>query len=250
MLKSQREQEIVNLLKLSGGFVTVKELCDKLYVSESSVRRDLNNLEKKGIVAKTYGGAELVKNFTNVISFDKRFHHNTDAKKLISKKAKTLIKDGDIIFLDQSTTSYYLAREIMDNSTLTVVTNNIEILGLLSSTQIKIISSGGIVSSDNRNCLLGEDAKYIFNKIYADIMFFSTKSLSHDGVISDCTREEVLVRNAMLKNSKKKVFLCDSEKFNTSSPYIQTTLNDIDYLIGENDKYKSFTINFNNLKIL
>ena len=130
MLKNEREREIINLLKTEDGFVTVKGLCEKLYTSESSIRRDLTSLEQKGIIKKAYGGAELVKSFSNVTSFIKRSHHNINQKRIIAQKAGTLIKDGDIIFLDQSSTAFYLANEIITNNTLTGVTNNIDILSL------------------------------------------------------------------------------------------------------------------------
>ena len=238
MLKNERKREIVNLLKSKDGFITVKDLCNLLYASESSIRRDLSDMENKGIIKRTYGGAELVTNFSNVVSFNKRAHHNIDAKKIIAKKAAALIKDGNVIFLDQSSTALYLATEIMDKSSLTVVTNNIVILNLLSNSSIKTVSSGGYLSPENRSCLIGTDAQYIFENTYADLAFFSTKSLSDDGIISDCTREEVAVRNAMLKNSAKKVFLCDTDKFGTRSAYKQCTLEDVDILISENEKAK------------
>ena len=250
MLKSEREREIINILKFEEGFVTVKELCKRLYASESSVRRDLMTLENRGIVKKTYGGAELVTNFSNVISFDKRYHHNIEAKKVIAKKAAKLIKDGNIIFLDQSSTSFYLANEIINRNSLTVITNNIEILYLLSNSGIKVVSSGGLLSPENRSCLIGTDAQSIFENIYADVTFFSAKSLSDDGIISDCTREEVTIRNSMLKNSAKKIFLCDSEKFGTQSAYKQCTISDIDYLISENQDAKRFSKHSTLLKIL
>ncbi len=241
MLKNEREREIINILKEKDGFITVAELCQKLYASESSIRRDLTALEARGLVKRTYGGAELITNFSNVISFDKRYHHSIEAKKIIAKKAAKLIKDGNIIFLDQSSTSFYLAGEIAGRNSLTVITNNIEILCLLSNSKIKVVSSGGFLSPENRNCLIGPDAQSIFENAYADISFFSAKSLSYDGIISDCTREEVALRNSMLKNSAKKVFLCDSEKFGTRSAYKQCSLSDIDYLISENESAKKFS---------
>lgn len=241
MLKKEREREIIEQLKSNNGFVTVKELCDKLFASESSIRRDLSSLESMGLIYRTYGGAELITNFSNVISFDKRSQHSIDAKKVIAKKAAALIKDGDIIFLDQSSTAFFLANEIINNHTLTVVTNNIAILSLLTKSQMKVIASGGIMSKENHTCLIGTDAEYIFDNTYADIMFFSAKSLSYDGVISDCTREEICVRNSMLKNAKQKVFLCDGEKFGTRSPYKQCTLSDIDFLVSDKENFDDFT---------
>lgn len=241
MLNNERKREIISILKSGNGFITVKELRTLLYASESSIRRDLASLANDGLIKRTYGGAELITGFANVVSFNHRTNQNIDAKKIIAKKAAGLIHDGDTIFLDQSSTTFYLANELLNRSSLTVITNNIEILSLLSHSSLRVISSGGVISSESRSCLIGGDAEYVFENTYADIMFFSSKSLSDDGIISDCTREEVLIRKPMLKNAAKKVFLCDSEKFSTHSSYIQCTLSDVDYLVSENEKAQKFS---------
>ncbi len=250
MLKNEREREIVNILKTQDGFITVKSLCTMLYASESSIRRDLTALENRGIIRRTYGGAELMTNFSNVIAFQKRSHHNTEAKKHIAQKAAKLIRDGSILFLDQSSTCFYLADAIKTRRNLTVITNNIEILSLMADSEIKTVSSGGTLSTENRSCLIGADAHAVFENTYADFAFFSTKSLSDDGIISDCTREEVLVRGAMLHHANKRVFLCDSEKFGSRSPYTQCSLSDIDYLVSENDSAKIFQATNQHLSII
>ena len=235
MLNKEREQEIVNILTATNGFVTVKNLCDTLFASESSIRRDLKALEARGVVKRTYGGAELVNSFPSIMTFSRRSQNNIQAKRNIAKKAATLVEDGSILFLDQSSTSFYLAGEIVNRPSLTVVTNNIEIMMLLSNTGIHVISSGGYLNSENRNCLLGSDAMRTFENIYADMVFFSVKSVSDDGIVSDFAREEVTVRGSMLKNAAKKVFLCDSSKFGTRAAYRQCTLSEVDCLIGEDD---------------
>lgn len=236
----ERKQEIIKILKAAHGAVSVKHLSDALYASESSIRRDLQKLEKQGLVKRSYGNAELAINFSNIVTFNHRTQQNVHAKKEIAMKAASLINDGDIIFLDQSSTSLYLANEIANRGSLTVVTNNTEILIRLANTKVKVISSGGYLSDDNRNCLIGDDAKQSFKNFYADVAFFSTKSVSLDGVISDCSREEVVVRNAMLKNASKKVFLCDSTKFGTKSPCKQCELDDVDYFISEGNSTSQF----------
>lgn len=240
MLNKEREQEIINILKVSNGFVTVKSLCETLFASESSIRRDLISLERRGLVKRTYGGAELVTNFSNIITFNQRTQQNVNAKRDIAKKATSLIKDGDIVFLDQSSTSLYLANELVNRSGLTIVTNNTEILIRLANSNLKVISSGGYLSSENRNCLIGGDARQTFENIYADIMFFSTKSITFDGIISDCSREEIVVREAMMKNAATKVCLCDSTKFGIHSPYKQCHLCDVDYFVSEEDSSQRF----------
>ena len=74
-------------------------------------------------------------------------------------------------------------------------------------------SCGGRLSHSNRNCLLGSDAQDTFSQMHADIAFFSAKALSKEGVIWDCDREEVCLRQSILQNAGKRVFLCASEKF-------------------------------------
>lgn len=241
MLKNIREREILNIMKAKNGFITVNELCASLYASESSIRRDLSALEEKGLIKRSYGGAELITSFAGIVAFGKRVHHNIDEKKAIAKKASSLVKENSVVFFDQSSTSFYLASELISKASITVITNNIEILSLLSQTKIKTISSGGILSSENRSCLIGSNACKVFESTYADIAFFSTKSLSFDGIISDCDSEEVAVRCAMLKNARNRVFLCDSEKFGTRSPYTQCSLSEVDVLVSESEKAHVFS---------
>ncbi len=250
MFNKEREQEIVSILKNTNGFVSVKQLCDTLFASESSIRRDLKSLEEHGLIKRSYGGASLVTNYSNIVTFNHRTRQNIIAKRDIAQKAATLIKDGSIIFLDQSSTAFYLANELINRNSLTVVTNNIEIMMLLSNSGTKLISSGGMLSNENRNCLIGADAQKTFENIFADYMFFSVKSISDDGVVTDCSIEEIAVRNAMLKNSDKKILLCDSTKFGLRAPFKQCEFGDVDYLISENDSSQYFSKFQNKIKLL
>lgn len=241
MLKSEREKQILDILS-EQGFTSVEKLSKMLFSSESSIRRDLTNLENRGLVKRSYGGAELIVSQSNILPFNTRTFSFAEEKRAIAKKAVTLVKDGDVIFLDQSTTCYFLAMELTSKKGITVVTNSLSIQNFLSLTDIKVISTGGVLSNDDRSCFVGERAENTYKEIYADIAFFATKSLSEDGVVSDCTLEEIVLRKAMLKNSAKKVFLCNSQKFNTKSPYIQCTLSDVDIMVSEKEaeKYKKY----------
>ena len=250
MLHKEREEEILNLLQITNGFVTVKQLCEKLFASESSIRRDLKALEEGGLVKRSYGGASPAVSFSNIVTFNHRTRQNVDAKRDIAKKAATLVPDGAILILDQSSTAFFLANELMARNSLTVITNNIEIMMLLSNTRIKLISSGGVLSEENRNCLIGGDAQHIFENIFADLAFFSVRAIAEDGMVADCSREEVLVRNAMLKNAGRRVLLCDSSKFGARAPYKQCGLEDVDYLISEGTAAERFSSHWDTLQLL
>lgn len=249
MLNSERQSQICAILT-EKRFATVKELSEQLFISESSIRRDLAVLERDGFLKRSHGGARIAYTGDLVVPFGVRAHKNIAAKQTIAKKAVTLINNGDIIFLDQTSTSFFLAVELLKTKSVTVVTNNREILNLLANSELSVIFTGGTVSKANNNCLVGHNAQKCFEEIYADIVFFSVKSLSHDGVISDCSQEEVFVRNSMLSSARKKVFLCDSSKIGTASSYKQCTLNDVDVLISDDALAQNFNNKFDKLLIL
>lgn len=237
MYRNEREREILKLLS-SESYLTVKQISEQLYTSESSIRRDLISLEKQGAITRSYGGAELVKNSSQIIPFSARAHYNVSAKRAMARKASQLIQDGDIVFLDQSSSAFFVTYELLKKSKITVVTNNIEIIAFLSQSDIEVVSAGGLLSKSNRNCLIGNDAQRFFSEIHADILFFSSKALAWDGTIYDCNREEICIRKVMMDNAEKKVFLCDSEKFGKFSGYKQCTLKDINYLVTETSDFE------------
>lgn len=248
MLRYERTEEILNLLK-EKGHLTVAELCETLYTSESSIRRDLIRLEEKGLVKRHYGGVEIKRN-SSIVPFAARSHHNSAAKRIMAAKASELVKKGDIVFLDQSSSALYVAAELSAKSGITVVTNNAEILSLLASSGLEVYASGGFLSPDNRNCLMGEDAHAVFKNMRADIVFFSAKALSEDGKIYDCNRSEVCIRQTMLDNAAKKVFLCDSEKFFGTAGYLQCELGGVDVIVSERDVPDSYKTRFKELTVI
>lgn len=241
MYQNEREMEIQKILAREQ-YMTVRQLSQLLYTSESSIRRDLSVLEKRGVVKRSYGGVELAKTNIQVPPFSTRLHDRVREKKIIAEKAASLVHDGDIVFLDQSSSAMFVARAIMGKAKVTVVTNNIEILSLLSQTDMDVISSGGALCRTNRNCLLGQDAHRIFTEVQANFLFFSTKALSEDGVIYDCNREEVCIRNTMLEHAEQRVFLCTSEKMEKKSGYRQCALNEIEYIITDRSQSETAAV--------
>jgi len=249
MFKNEREQEILQLLHLNG-YMTVSDLSKQLFTSESSIRRNLTSLKKQGLVKRNYGGAELIAKNSQILPFSTRADQNISEKHEIARKACRLIKDGDVIFLDSSSSVFFLADELLKRTNITIVTNNVEVISLLSQSELEIISSGGRLSKETRSCFIGDDAVHCFSKIRADYAFFATKALASDGTLYDCNQEEVFVRTVMLANTATKVYLCDTGKFNTYSTYKQGTLKDVDYIITEKKPQDVSLEGFPNLTIL
>ena len=227
-----KEKQLLEVLQ-KHQYLKIEDIAKKISVSTSTVRRHLNVLQQKGLIMRTHGGAKLIDDNAFLPSFTYRIHQNSFAKKKIALAAIKLIKNGDLIFLDGTTSAFFIAEYLSEFENIHVVTNGIDTLSLLSKNNVFAYSTGGFVQEENRSVLVGRHAENMINNFHADIAFFSAQSVSSDGQIYDCFEEENFIRKAMLRNAKVKVLLCDSTKFSKTSPYHLCALSDIDYVISD-----------------
>lgn len=249
MLKSERQEMLLELLQ-ECKHITTKELAEKTFASYSSVRRDLEELEDSGLINRSYGKVELANRNSLLISYPIRINKNSAQKNIIAKKAASLIKEGDTIFIDPSSSSSFFAKELFHIKGITIITNNVEVIGFMSQSNIDIICSGGFQTAPNRYALVGPIAEKTFENIHADWVIFSARSLTKDGQIYDVHYNETALRKVMLKNAEKKMFLCDSSKLGTNSTYYQCSLADIDYMVCDSKAAKQYQQEYPNLKII
>jgi len=226
---TERQQKILDLL-YESEYITVSKLSEVTFTSESSIRRDLERLQKMNLLKRTHGGASLIENTNKATPLDKRMTKNTVGKRKIAKKAQSLIRDGMTVMLDGSSTASFLVPYISKFKDITLYTNNMKTALSAISYGIRTHCIGG--SSVNSSAVLsGEESYLAVMSICPDILFFSSQSLSRDGIISDSTESENYLRKLMIKNAKTTVFLCDCEKFSKKSTYILASADDIDFLI-------------------
>ena len=124
--------------------MAVAELAKLLYTSESSIRRDLTAMELNGLVKRTHGGVTLIAENPALVPFSSRLHLHISEKKKIAKKALSFVQDGQVIFLDQSSSALFVAHELVGKKQVTIITNNIEILTTMSKSKLKVYASGDI----------------------------------------------------------------------------------------------------------
>ncbi len=230
MYKNQRHNEILEILR-ENGFCSVRDLSERLFASLPTIRRDLDFLQREGLICRSHGGA---------IPADERrkapvsFRSGTRAKQKaqICRLASELIPTGAVIFTDASTTVMHLADILSDEQDLTVVTNGYPICRTLSERNIRTISTGGRLLK-NSLAFVGNAAEESASRFNADFFFFSSSSLDEEGIISDYSEEETALRTVMKKRSRQSVFLCDSEKFNSRSAYRMTSLSQIDHVFTD-----------------
>lgn len=228
MLKNKRHFEILEILK-KEQFAEVKTLADRLYSSQPTIRRDLCLLEDKGYVKRSHGGVMLANESTSVpISFRRGKH--AKEKGNISRLASTLIKEGDLIFTDASSTTAHLSDYITGINDVSVVTNSCLMCIELGDSNVKVFSTGGEFFKSSK-AFIGPRAEETCRKFCADVMFFSSSAFDENGVISDYSESENSLRRAMLESSAKRVFLCDSSKFGKRSAYREFSLDEIDCIV-------------------
>ncbi len=244
-MKNSYQTTLLKILQEKQS-ASIDELAALTFVSTSTVRRCLTEMQKMGLITRTHGGAKLNDDTNFFPSFTFRSHQNSLEKKKIALAAIKLIKNGSLIFLDGSTSAFFIAEYLSNFENIKVVTNGIDTLSLLSKNNIEAYSTGGRISPVNRSVLVGHYAEEMIESLHADITFFSAQSVNRQGEIYDCFEEENVLRKCMIENSNASVLLCDSTKFNQMSPYRLCSLNDIDYVVSEQDVAEC--INRNNLK--
>ena len=230
MLQCQRQEEILAKLEQQKT-INIADLAKQLFVSEATVRRDLNTLEKLGLVKRVYGGVILSKyaNSTD-LPLSLREHESRPQKDLIAAKAAEYLHNGATIIMDASSTVQHMIPYLKEYENLTVITNSLKVVDQLSGTDIRVYCTGGYFIPRNR-AFAGPAAINMIRDIYADYLFFSAQGLSLSGEISDFSEEETALRRVMLQRATKSYFLCDSSKIGQSYLFKVCDSMDVDGII-------------------
>lgn len=216
MLAIERKSEILATLQREKS-VLVAELSQKYDVTEETIRRDLDKLEKEGYVKKTYGGAVLRQNTSTEIPFKVRERTNKREKQMIARLVQELIEDGESIMLDSSSTSLMVARNLKQYRKLTVITNSVEILLELSNCKnIKVISTGGELR-ESALSLVGRQAEQMLQRYNVDKVVLSCKGVSMEKGVTDSNEPEAQIKSTMRECAKTAIWAIDSTKFDKVS---------------------------------
>lgn len=249
MSKNQREEEILEILK-TEKYVSVDYLAAKLFISPSSIRRDLSNLENKGYVRRSYGGATLMSQPSFIAPFAIRNQENRKEKMAIVQNAVKLINPGTSIFIDSSTTALNFALVLEPEWNITVYTNNMQLAYMLASRHIKTYSAGGLVSEFDNVVTTGSYTLDMLRNIYVDHMFFTSTALGQNGQIMDVNEEETAVRKFMLNHSRTNVFMCSKERFGRFSTHMVASLGSIDYVVSDKKLPDAFIMQHTNVQFI
>lgn len=217
------------------GFIKVNDLALRFGVTPSTVRRKLTKLESDGLIVRTHGGVKAVDDDLAVTSFALRVHTNTLEKKLIALKAIKLVHDGDTVFLDASTTTYFMTEYLAELPNVKVITNGIDTLAALAAKGVKAFSTGGEVCDESPSVLVGDFARRTIALSHADVAFFSAKAINENGEVFNTIQSESELCTRFIERADKSVLLCDNTKFNKSSSFKICDVTDLDYIVCDSD---------------
>jgi DeoR/GlpR family transcriptional regulator of sugar metabolism len=213
MLVAERQRKIVDLVneRLS---VRVTELSKIFSVTEETIRRDLEKLEKENLLMRSHGGAVSIEKDQGETSYIEREVTNAAEKKAIAVEAVRFIEPGDQIVLDASTTAWYVAKELEDMP-LTVLTNSIKVaIELSKKEQIKVISTGGTLLTQSLS-FVGPLAERSLGMYHVNKAFISCKGVHLDKGLSDFNELQALVKKQMMDIADETILMVDSSKFGT-----------------------------------
>lgn len=230
MLKAERHKYILSKINTEQKVSTIQLAID-LNISEDTVRRDLNELNKKGLLEKVYGGAFPVMAVPANI-FDIKIV-NKDKKNKIANKALKLLADGQVIIMSGGTTNLAFARLIPTDFKATIYTYSLPIAMQLSQHPfIELIFIGGKLQK-NAMVTIGMDVVQVLSKLKVDICFMGVSSINVRAGLTEMGYEVSLVKKAMMKASDKVICMLTSEKINTKMPYLVCDLNQLNIIITD-----------------
>lgn len=211
MIIQERRDKILSIVK-ERKYCTINYLSHTLCVAPITIRRDLQEMERAGLIHRCFGGATVPDYENREVPFEVRNQSSSSVKEQLAKKAAKLIKTGDVVFLDASSTVSRITEYLSPEQNLIVVTNSTLVAEKLKEKQIRCYLTGGS-PVQNSYALVGSLAEQTISGFNANICFFSSQGISKDGTISDQSERETALRKLMIRNSKIQYFLFDGSKY-------------------------------------
>lgn len=232
MLAAERRRVITERIRATGQ-VVVSALSTEFQVSEETIRRDLESLEKEGIATRIYGGAVLCGNDHAAPPYSIRKNTNIEPKVSIARKLSEMVRDGDTLMVDESSTSAYAVRALRQKKNITLITNSLELLREMTGQDTwHIISTGGSLKTDVL-ALVGPHALRTVRSYHASYAVLSCRGINEQLGLADSDDAVVQIKQAMIEACDCAILLADHRKFDRSGLVALGSLGQVDKLITD-----------------
>ena len=231
MLAIERRRAILDRLAKDGR-VVVTDIAQAFDVAEETIRRDLNQLERRGLLSRTHGGALLRPDEVEDLPYRVRDVTNIAAKRTIGALAAGLVPSGASVMLDSSSTAYEALRALKGHSDLTIITNSVRLLSEPEATAHTVISVGGELRRRTMT-FVGPVAWQAAAQFNADLALISCKALSLEGGVMDPNLADAAIKRALIGNAARLVLLADASKFDHTALVTIVDFRAIDTLVTD-----------------
>lgn len=239
-LTAERRNEIAQLL-LRDGNIKASALAKQFDVSTETIRKDLIYLEEQGIAQKSYGGAmartELIERPVALKQME-----DMDIKTAIAQKAIQFIPENGVIILDAGSTTYALAKLLTLRNDLTIFTNSLIALNILSDSSNQVFALGGLIRGSSKG-MIGAWAIHALKSLHANIAFLGTDGFKNLSGPSSASYDESELKQVIVSCCEQTIILCDNTKMNSNSLFQFCDWKDIYALItNQTGKNESKTL--------
>lgn len=226
-LVDKRKEEIMRIIQ-ENNFVSVNELVERFGVSAATIRRDLQYWESVGAIERNYGGALLLQAF---VDEDVDSYIRSRYMKAIAHKAASFVEDGDVIFMNSSTTAIMMI-EFIKRKHVTIITNNARVIRYIPNQNVTVLLMGGEIRFPKKS-LTGEIAINSLNKITANKCFVGCSGLTTEGISTANVKEATVNKTILQRTAGKKYVLCDHTKVGLNFAFTYSGFNTLDCIITD-----------------
>jgi DeoR/GlpR family transcriptional regulator of sugar metabolism len=238
MNAAERHSKILEWVALEGS-VTIAQLSERFEVSDMTARRDLNELNRQGLLRRVHGGAVANLGRSYEPAFKSRETKNKIAKIAIGKKAAELVYDGDSIALDVGTTTVEIVPWLAGKRNLTVVTNCLQIANRVVETfsldvDARLILAGGVVRPRELS-MVGSIPEVVYRDLHVDKAFIAIGGLSLTDGLTEYNLEDTQIKKILLQQARESILVADSSKFGLTTFSSVGPINSVSTIITDND---------------
>lgn len=207
MLAAERQAKIVEIIRQQGS-AQVDDLAQNLQVSTMTIRRDLEKLQEDNLLERCHGGAVAKQE----VAYAEKITSHKDEKKKLAEACRSLVSNGDNIYLDAGTTTLEIAKVIQNVPDIMVMTNDLEVAGLLKNSPAEILLCGGMVQKSTGS-MLGYYATSMLENFRFDVGFFGAASINEELEVSTPTVDKAFLKRMALEKCQRAYLVVDDSKF-------------------------------------
>jgi DeoR family fructose operon transcriptional repressor len=236
VLAVERRNRILRSLERSP-VISTDEFAAELGVSPETVRRDLIQLERNGMLRRVHGGAACLTRPARLTSaepvYSERVLEQFEAKQAIGAAAAALVRPGQTVVIDVGTTCLEVARALPHDLRATIATPSLLVAAELSARPgVQVLMAGGRVRPGDLACSGAETIDF-FGDLHAEVAFLGSGALSPSAGLTDYNRDEVPTKRMIIARAEQVLVLADSSKFDRAAPYRVCDLSELDGIIAE-----------------